>query len=420
MRRTVPFALLAVLAAVAFGLRSGAPIGAGAPQTPAAPAPQPAAAAVTAFRIILGIGDREPTVWDGKIQLTGGKVLEVDGWRFAESDEVLGTSGWKLSTRRGPPPVGARNAAAPGPMLDNGVIVHAGLTAPDAAFSIETARGKFTFAARDVPFGEPQPLLDGRARVDRVPASIPLTSSEEEQDYPALADADDAVYLAFVEFRHGDRSAPRGPFREEPRSFDFLTRPVGGDQVMLARYSKAARRWGAPAPVSEPKQDVMRTAVAVDGAKRVWVFWSANRDGNYDIYARARSGEAWSREIRVTTDPGSDLNPVAATDSRGRVWLAWQAGRGDSLEVLAAAQSGDGFTRETAVSTSFASDWDPAIAASRDGEVAVVWDTYDKGDYDVYFRRLRAEGARAQIRMGPPIAAAASRGFEARPSAHIF
>ena len=30
----------------------------------------------------------------------------------------------------------------------------------------------------------------------------------------------------------------------------------------------------------------MRSAVAVDGQKRVWVFWSAQKNGNFDIYAK--------------------------------------------------------------------------------------------------------------------------------------
>src|SRR5262249_50842560 len=56
-----------------------------------------------------------------------------------------------------------------------------------------------------------------------------------------------------------------------------------------------------------------------------------------------------------------------------------------------------------------------AIAASASGEVAVTWDTYDKGDYDVYFRRLRSEGG--GIQMDPPVPVAASQDFEARSTA---
>jgi len=104
---------------------------------------------------------------------------------------------------------------------------------------------------------------------------------------------------------------------------------------------------------------------------------------------------------------------VAATDSTGRVWVTWQAFRNNNLEILASVQNGDGFWPETTVSFSPASDWDPAIAASADGQVAISWDTYDKGDYDVYVRRVRFAD---QIAMDAPIAAAATVNFEARSS----
>ena len=102
---------------------------------------------------------------------------------------------------------------------------------------------------------------------------------------------------------------------------------------------------------------------------------------------------------------GTDLNPVAATDAKGRVWVAWQGFRNNNLEILAAAQNGNGFGKEAVVSFSKASDWDPSIATAANGEVAVAWDTYDKGDYDVYFRRLRLEG---EIRMDAPVPVAAT------------
>ena len=144
------------------------------------------------------------------------------------------------------------------------------------------------------------------------------------------------------------------------------------------------------------------------------VFYSAQRSGNFDLYARnARADGSVSPEIRVTNNPGTDLFPVAATDSFGRVWVAWQGFRNNNLEILASAQTGDTFAPEAIVSVSTASDWDPAIAAAPDGEVAISWDTYDKGDYDVYLRRVRFTD---QIGLDDPIPIAATVNFEARSS----
>ncbi|MCP5116985.1 MAG: hypothetical protein GY953_39685, partial [bacterium] len=86
----------------------------------------------------------------------------------------------------------------------------------------------------------------------------------------------------------------------------------------------------------------------------------------------------------------------------------------ESFDVLAVRQRGERFTDEQRVSVSEASDWAPQIAAGPRGELAVVWDTYDKGDYDVYLRRLRF---RRGIRMEGPLPVAASNRFEARATA---
>jgi len=294
-------------------------------------------------------------------------------------------------------------------------MVAAKLEDSQARFAVETAQGSFAFTAAELPYGVVRSYLKNRVLVERVPTSVQLTVSDEEQDFPAVAQSGDDVYVSFVEFVHGDRSkVVEGQFREEPKSFDFLARPAGGDQVLLQHYSKSKRVWSPSMEVSAAGQDVMRTAVAVDGRKRVWVIWSANRNGNFDLYARRYEGGKWSAEMRLTTDPGPDLNPVAATDAGGRVWVAWQGFRNGNLEILAAAQNGDRFAREEVVSVSAASDWDPSLAAAANGEVAVAWDTYDKGDYDVWFRRMRWEG---RMRLEPPVAAAASANFEARASA---
>jgi hypothetical protein len=372
------------------------------------------------FRVLLGVGDTAPTNWDGSVKVTGGEVASIQGWRFLQNDSSDYKSSWKASTRHLPPANAAQQKKGQqGPILENGVLIAATLTSPQAHFEIQTPQGPFAFTAAEIPLGESKSFLDGRVVVDRIPSSIQLTTSAEEQDFPAIASSGDDVYVAYVEFTHADRDKEGlMQIKQEPNSFDYLARPAGGDQVMLLHYSKSRNAWDAPHAVSARRQDVMRAAVAVDGSKRVWVLWSANQNGNFDIYAAvsdaAAKGAAFSAPQRLTNDPGTDVNPVAATDAKGRVWVAWQGFRKDNLEILASVQNGNHFSAERKVSFSPASDWDPAIAASASGEVAISWDTYDKGDYDVYFRRLQADGN--SIQMSPPIPVAASQNFEARSS----
>jgi hypothetical protein len=361
------------------------------------------------FMVILGIGDKAATNWDGSIAVTGANIQILRGWRFAGTDSITGTTGWKMATRTTP------SLTPPGPFQENGVIVKISASASPVTIDITTTQGNFSFSPQDVPFGVSKKFLSGRALVAQTGAQFQLTNSDEEEDFPSMAQSGDDVYLTYTEFVHGDRSlAQRTGTTQTITDFSFLARPTGGDQVFMMHYSVSQRTWTGPFAVTNANEDLMRTAVAVDGQGRAWIFYSAQRSGNFDIYARSALADGTlSSEMRVTSDPGTDLFPVAATDSSGRVWLAWQGFRNNNLEVLTSVQNGNGFLPETIVSTSAASDWDPAIATASDGEVAISWDTYDKGDYDVYLRRVRFTG---QIGMDAPIAVAATVNFEARSS----
>src|SRR4030095_11131115 len=51
----------------------------------------------TTFRVLLGIGDTEPTEWDGSVKLSGGNITAIQGWRFADRDSSDYKSSWKVS-----------------------------------------------------------------------------------------------------------------------------------------------------------------------------------------------------------------------------------------------------------------------------------------------------------------------------------
>src|SRR5262245_23917594 len=106
-KRWIWGALALISLAVGFAVLPRKTGQASAAQTGARQAP------TTSFRILFGLGDREPTRWDGKVDLTGGKIVSVSGWRFAE-DDTSGDRTWKLGSRRGLPPVGRGNLGQPG------------------------------------------------------------------------------------------------------------------------------------------------------------------------------------------------------------------------------------------------------------------------------------------------------------------
>ncbi len=363
------------------------------------------------YCILFGSGEQEPARWDGSIEATGAQILDVSGWRLGRDDSVS-ESGWRLATRRVALTRRSTNTNRY-PALETGVYVLAETLDANPLFRIRTEQGEMSFRHSDVAFGRPTMLMHGRVSVERIPVVSVLTSSVEEQDLPAMAVAGDTAYMAYVEFTHADPGQTwRRQLRSEPDSFDSLARPTGGDRVWLREYSISEGTWRQPEPVSEGGEDIYSAAVAVDADGRIWVIQSKQVGGNFDIYASFRDRGQWSTERRITTHAGSDISPAAVTASDGAVWIAWQGYRG-SFDALAARQEGDGFGGEQRVSTSDESDWAPQIAAAGNGDVAVSWDTYDKGNYDVYARRLSYH---RQMEMDDPIAVAASPLFEARAS----
>src|SRR5581483_9439753 len=258
----------------------------------------------SSFRILFGLGDTKATRWDGTIRVSSGRITKIDGWRFAQDDRAEGNASWRVATHE-------RNGSAP--PLENVIVTTATDVAADTEFQVETVNGRFSFTPSQLPFGNTLRALGGRVEIERVAVVSALTHDAEEQDFPAVAQTDTEVLLAYIQFHHSDRALEdMSRLDAEPKSFDYLARPAGGDQVRLMRYSKARRSWSEPVEVSPPHEDCMRAAVAVDGRGRVWVVWSANRGGNFDLYARYEENGSWSPEMRLSRDPGTDINPVAA------------------------------------------------------------------------------------------------------------
>jgi Protein of unknown function (DUF3604) len=395
--------LLALLPLLLLSFQSGT-----SPQGSAATPPvQAAPEEEISFRILLGLTDTKPTPWDGTLVVSPGSVVRLEPWRFDEEDRLEGTSGWKISTHG----VRVFGAAAERPVAANGVVATFSKLVDASEVRVDTTQGKFQFRPGDIPYGASAKFLDGRVMVDRVPASTQVSRSREDQDYPAAAvDQAGNLWIAYLQFTPNAKfTGVRLGIQEAPTNLAELAEPTGGDQILLARYSDG--KWAEPVSVSETRGDLYKPAVAVDGSSRVWVFWSANTGGNFDLYARAFEAGKPGKTLRLSTDRGADIVPAAATDAQGRVWVAWQAFRNGRSQIRASRQQGTSFADELTVASSAGNEWNPAIAASPKGDVAVAWDSYRKGNYDVYFRTFDGSG-----RAGTEVPAAASARYEAYPS----
>jgi hypothetical protein len=371
------------------------------------------------LRITLGIDDEEQIPWDGKLTVTGGKLLSLDIVDAARNATVDGTS-FAVRSRRVPPgnkPKAKAKAKAKKNADDEfdltPAVLRAILDAPGTAMvEVTTKQGNFAFALADVKPGTAKKFLEGQASISREEAATKLTGRDTDDDYPVMAKAKDGtVWLAYVEYTSGPTVAPE---RIASAGFGVLEPKGNGDRIRLMRFD--GQTWSAPIDVTDGGRDVWRPAIAIDGQGAIVIAWAEKLDNDWSIYSRRytpAAGDAkgsWSAIAPVVNAPGSDFGVVAATDSSGKVWLAWQAFRGDNYEILASSSAAGAWGAPTIVSQSKANDWSPAIAADDKGGVYVAWDTYDQKNYDVKLAKLDAQGQPSQT-----WTVAGSSKLEARP-----
>ena len=347
-------------------------------------------ASANAVTMRLGIGDEVPTDWSGSVSEAG--PSRTVSWEASSESSPLKLAGGGQTPRILPATVDLDLSREPcGSETDS-----------SRTLRVRTAQGDFEFAPLELAMGSSMAVLDGRAEVERVPASVPVLSGRFEEDFPSCTPLQDGeVLCAFVEYQPGQPIDQEAALAGEFGSIEF---DGNGDRVALVRRTDSG--WGYPVYATPRGSDVWRPVVTVLSDGNAAVLWSEQRNGNWDIYLReyrSASGVLSPRQ-RLTTDPRQDFNVVASGE-----YIAWQSRRANGFDIFARRLG----SRAVQVSTSEASDWRPSIATDSNGVAWIAWDTYESGNYDVYLRSLDGES------LGDPLGIAVSPRFEARASVAV-
>jgi len=128
---------------------------------------------------------------------------------------------------------------------------------------------------------------------------------------------------------------------------------------------------------------------AKDG--KIWVVWSTNRDGNYEIYYKTSSdnGATWSwPEKNLTRNQKDSECPSIMQTANGTIWLAWSANRTGNYEIYYKTSSDNGATWSPDMSLPYAAadDRDPSITQTADGKIWVVWVRNDIENYNIKYK----------------------------------
>src|SRR5260370_5958702 len=202
------------------------------------PAPPPVTLLLT-----LGLKAGKLETWDGTARISGGALISTEGRHFSAGDSVTGPGAWKCVTRRDEvAPYADIHYTEMRPGDKPEILFHpvgVFLTIrPGAAtrIAVETAQGAFDFALDDIK-EVPTAVLGGRVAIARVGSAEKLSTSEYEDDEPALAALPGAaIAAAWLAYR-------------DP-----------ADRVLLRTRTNNA--WSAPEQVTAKPGDIFRVAVA--------------------------------------------------------------------------------------------------------------------------------------------------------------
>lgn len=325
------------------------------------------------FHVIFGTNETVERAWDGQVRVTAGRLERLRPWKFQKPDALTSPVRWQCRTRWIPARRVSQsepnsNAPRPGYLQRPGLLLHVTFN-EQTRIELETPHGTVSFTPAAFAPTSTKLLLDGQIRVTMAPVESRLSDEGSFDDHPAIvAGSDGEICTAWISY---GRDA---------------------DTVVARRYTDGS--WDEPETISPEPGDHHRVDLARDGGGRLWAVWSAQRDGNWDLYARVHADGQWMPVQRITTDPGPDIHPQLASRN-GHVALVWQSARdGNAWDILAAALNGDRFGTPVRVSPSEANDWEPDVTLGPDGKVWVAWDGYARGNYDVFLRSFEMHDGR--------------------------
>jgi hypothetical protein len=129
---------------------------------------------------------------------------------------------------------------------------------------------------------------------------------------------------------------------------------------------------------------------AADG--KIWVAWSSNRMGNYDIFYTKYDGSSWLPEPkRLTTDSKADDFPSIIQGSDGKIWIFWSSAEmGDPGEIFCSTSSDNGTNWSNAMrlTTNQGDDWRPSAVEATDESIWIVWTRNADLYYKVLFKNM--------------------------------
>lgn len=133
--------------------------------------------------------------------------------------------------------------------------------------------------------------------------------------------------------------------------------------------------WSTDAQLTFNSSRNLRPALCQAANGSIWIVWSSDRSGGYDLYYKISSnyGASWSNSIRLTTDPALDKSPTILQTRDGRLWVFWSSDRTGDYDIFYRTYNGSSWSNPTNLLTSSDLDSNPYAFLTFDNKIYVFW-----------------------------------------------
>ncbi|MCB0231848.1 MAG: hypothetical protein KDH90_22460, partial [Anaerolineae bacterium] len=258
------------------------------------------------------------------------------------------------------------------------------LLAPGAAASTAQPIAPQTLDTSKAPTGS-MLFAENSARAPEEPDNFPWQANQSvyaylpdcaDQDFPDIAiDAAQNLYALWSDQRNG---VPDIYFAYRP--------PVGAWSANVRVNDVPGTLQGAP-------------RIVADAAGNAYAVWNDTRNGDPDIYFAYRpAGGAWSANRKVNSDAGTTTQkqPDIGIDASGNVFITWSDNRNGDWDIYANSGTAfDPWNPETRVNDddTNAEQSEPHIAVDSTGNAQLIWFDYRDGTRDVYSSQRTGVGS---------------------------
>ena len=130
------------------------------------------------------------------------------------------------------------------------------------------------------------------------------------------------------------------------------------------------------------------TPTITTAGENIWVVWSSNRTGNFEIHYKIYNGSSWTPDTRLTENASVDEFPSIMQDRDGDIWVVWSSDRTGNFEIHYQVYNGSSWQPCGQLTSDRALDWDPSIMQAQDGRIWIVWVRGEDLFYKVFFKNM--------------------------------